>query len=197
MVEDVAEARDLRRVQVREPPTETRRRIGDRASQGTSRTAEPRNPRRVRAKEPPTHEVSKDPQPGGGSKPPTGWSPRQGARVGYEMRNYSSDLESVDCNWRICWDIPPPSWGIFVNVIRSVSEPYIRGDAVIDKKRESIHCVHLLLSPLSVCAQTSHDTEWESSRSTVLRGGGVLRAFSQQAPSSWPAHARHEGAAWH
>ena len=33
----------------------------------------------------------------------------------------------VDCNRRICWDIPPPSRGIFVNVIRSVSEPYIRG----------------------------------------------------------------------
>ena len=58
------------------------------------------------------------------------------------MRNYTGDLESVDCNRRICRDIPPPSRGIFVNVVRSDSEPYIRGDAIIDK-RERVHSLCL------------------------------------------------------
>ena len=78
--------------------------------------------------------------------------------MGFVMRNYTSDLESVDCNRRICWDIPPPSRGIFVNVIRSVSEPYIRGDAVINKEGE-----HSLYSPtveltVRYCS-SSHGTE--------------------------------------
>jgi len=72
MAEDAAEVRNLRCAQPEGPPTEKRRRIGNRASQETSRTAELRNPRRVRAMEPPTHKVSKDPRPGRGSKPPTG-----------------------------------------------------------------------------------------------------------------------------
>ena len=44
MAEDAAEVRNLRRAQPEGPPTEKRRRIGNRASQGTSRTAELRNP---------------------------------------------------------------------------------------------------------------------------------------------------------
>jgi len=58
------------------------------------------------------------------------------------MWDYIDDLGSVDCNRRICRDIPPPSWGIFVNVTRSVSKPYIRGNAIINKERE-----HSLCSP--------------------------------------------------
>jgi len=62
--------------------------------------------------------------------------------MGCVVWNYADGLGSVDCNRRICRDIPPPSRGIFVNVIRSVSGPYIRGGAVINGERE-----HSLYSP--------------------------------------------------
>jgi hypothetical protein len=123
MAGDAAEGRDLRCVQAEEPPMEKRRRIGGRAGWGTSRVAGPRNLRRVQAEEPPTYEASKDRRPSGGSKPPTSWSPRRGTHAEFEVWNYTIDLGSVDCNLRICWDIPPPSRDISVIVLGRFSSP--------------------------------------------------------------------------
>ena len=114
--------------------------------------------------------ASKDPQLGGGSKPPTSRGPSQRMNEGLAMRNYAGVLGSVDCDERIYWNIPPPSRGIYVNVIRSVSRPYIRGAMPSLIRREGIHCIHLPLSLLTVSARTSHGSEWEGSRSTVLLG---------------------------
>jgi hypothetical protein len=58
--------------------------------------------------------ASEDRQTSGGSEPPTSWSPRQETHAGFAVWNYTNDSGSVDCNIGICWDIHPPSRGIFV-----------------------------------------------------------------------------------
>ena len=59
---------------------------------------------------------------------------------------------------RICWDIPPLSRGISVNVIRSVSEPYIRG--VIPSLIERGHSLFPPTVELTVhYCSASHGTE--------------------------------------
>jgi len=64
----------------------------------------------------------------------------------------------------------PPSRGIFVNIIRSVSEPYIRGvtPSLIKERGHSLYSP--TVEPTVRYCSPSHGTEWEGSRFTVLLG---------------------------
>jgi hypothetical protein len=89
------------------------------------------NLRRIWTGEPPAcpgqgtsdEEVSKDRLLGGGYERSTIWSPRQGARGEPVVWNYTSDLESVDCDVRIYWNISPPSRGKSVIVLGRFPSP--------------------------------------------------------------------------